>query len=66
MDVGVRAKHDCMDAGGRATPGVVAEDARAEGRRADNSFSVWIVLIVFYKLKPFSLWPGSSVGRAGD
>jgi hypothetical protein len=27
---GVRVKHDCMDAGGRATHGAVAEDARTE------------------------------------
>jgi tRNA (cytidine/uridine-2'-O-)-methyltransferase len=26
----VRAKHDCRDAGGRAMPGAIAEDARAE------------------------------------
>ena len=27
---GVRVKHDCMDAGGRATHGAVAEEARTE------------------------------------
>jgi hypothetical protein len=31
MDVGVRATHDCMDAGGRVTHGAVTEDAKAEG-----------------------------------
>jgi hypothetical protein len=31
MDVGIRATHDCMDAGGRVTHGAVTEDAKAEG-----------------------------------
>jgi hypothetical protein len=30
---GVRVKHDCMDAGGRATHGAVAEEARTEFSR---------------------------------
>ena len=29
-----RVKHDCMDAGGRATNGAVAEDARTELSKA--------------------------------
>jgi len=38
MDGGVRVKHDCMDAGGRATHGAVAEEARIEEIKSRNSY----------------------------
>jgi hypothetical protein len=38
-DGGVRVKHDCMEAGGRATHGAVAEDARTEFPVITNSLN---------------------------
>jgi len=48
---GVRVKHDCMDAGGRATHGAVAEDARTEFSAQVNSKSLFYLSAIRHRMK---------------